>query len=68
MGSEDDTGYLVCEDCNGFYKLKKGESPADFEKCECGGQLKHTKTLNNEPNKKEPSPKNVFSPNCGKKT
>ncbi len=67
MGSGDDAGYLVCEACNGFYTLKKGESLADFEKCECGGQLKHTKTLNNEANKKEPSPKNDFCPNCGTK-
>lgn len=29
-------GYLVCERCGGCYKLKPGESPEDFEKCECG--------------------------------
>ncbi len=32
-------GYLVCEDCNGYYQLQQGESPSDFDFCECGGQL-----------------------------
>lgn len=34
-------GYLECEECKGRYELKKGESPDDFESCECGGKLKH---------------------------
>lgn len=38
-------GYLVCDICGGYYKLKPGESPDDFESCECGGSLKHTKTF-----------------------
>ena len=33
-------GYLVCEKCKGYYKLKKGESAQDFSKCECDGNLK----------------------------
>ena len=33
-------GYLVCEKCKGYYKLKKGESAEDFSKCDCDGNLK----------------------------
>ena len=32
---------LVCEKCKGIYKLKEGESLADFEGCKCGGTLKY---------------------------
>lgn len=33
--------YLVCEECGGYYKLKKGEYPHDFSSsCECGGKLR----------------------------
>nr|WP_319374377.1 DUF2927 domain-containing protein [uncultured Methanobacterium sp.] len=39
--------YLVCEKCGGYYKLQEGESPDDFrDKCECGGDLKYSETLN----------------------
>ncbi len=31
--------YLVCEICGGYYKLADGESPADFDSCQCGGKL-----------------------------
>ncbi|WP_431063799.1 hypothetical protein [Methanobacterium sp.] len=32
--------YLVCDSCGGYYELKPGESPKDFNlDCECGGQL-----------------------------
>jgi hypothetical protein len=34
-------GYLKCEMCWGYYKLRQGESPEDFEKCQCGGNLKY---------------------------
>ena len=38
-------GYLVCERCEGNYKLKPGESPTDFlMKCECGGELNYSLT------------------------
>ena len=40
-----DHGYLICEECSGYYKLEKGESLEDFESCECGGKLKFKKTL-----------------------
>lgn len=33
-------GYLVCDKCNSYYELQKGESPDDFtSECECGGKL-----------------------------
>lgn len=37
-------GYMVCEECGKYYKLKSGESPFDFEKCECGGTLKYVES------------------------
>lgn len=37
-------GYLFCTHCGGCYKLKKGESPRDFVKCECGNPLDFCKT------------------------
>jgi len=33
--------YLICESCNGYYELKEGESPDDFESCHCGGNLRY---------------------------
>ncbi|HHT18033.1 MAG: hypothetical protein QM396_06735 [Euryarchaeota archaeon] len=42
---KNDKGYLVCNDCGGYYKLKAEESPSDFVACECGGKLKHKKKL-----------------------
>lgn len=34
-------GYLYCSDCGGYYKLQTGESPDDFDNCQCGGELKY---------------------------
>lgn len=39
-------GYLVCETCNGYYQLQEGESPSDFDLCECGGHLKYQESHN----------------------
>lgn len=40
-------GYLVCDKCNGYYKLQKGESPENFSnRCECGGKLEYRDKLN----------------------
>jgi Family of unknown function (DUF5518) len=37
-----DNGYLVCDKCEGSYKLQSDESPEDFsDQCECGGNLKY---------------------------
>lgn len=38
-------GYLVCDECNGYYKLQEGENPDDFAECECGGKLEHYKNI-----------------------
>ena len=43
---DDYIGYLICENCNGYYELNKGESPSKFKECSCGGNLKYIKTLN----------------------
>ncbi len=34
-------GYLVCKECGGYYKLQPWESPDDFDKCQCGGDLRY---------------------------
>lgn len=39
-------GYLACDKCGEYYKLKEGEYIHDFDdKCECGGTLKYTENL-----------------------
>jgi hypothetical protein len=42
---EEEQGYLICEECHGYYKLLEDESPEDFAECECGGKLKHYKSI-----------------------
>jgi tetratricopeptide (TPR) repeat protein len=37
-------GYLLCDECKGYYLLDKGESIDDFHSCRCGGELKYVKT------------------------
>ncbi len=34
-------GYLVCSYCRGYYELQEGESPDDFDRCECGSPLEY---------------------------
>jgi Mg2+ and Co2+ transporter CorA len=34
-------GFLLCDNCGGFYELQEEESPGDFETCQCGGKLKY---------------------------
>jgi len=42
--------YLVCDKCDYFYELQRGEHPTDFEKtCGCGGSL-HADTIKNRKN------------------
>lgn len=43
--SDNSTGYLVCSECNGYYKLQGDETPEDFEKCECGSFLTYYDTM-----------------------
>ena len=38
-------GYLICDKCGGYYELLPGESPEDYEECECGGKLKYSALL-----------------------
>jgi len=37
--TETSFGYLVCNKCRGYYKLKDNELPTDFAECECGNIL-----------------------------
>ncbi len=59
-------GYLVCNKCGGHYELQEGESPDDFEKCQCGGSLKYVPDLYN-PVIDKPDHVNEgnFCTNCG---
>lgn len=38
-------GYLVCEECGGYYKLQMDENPENFSYCQCGGKLKYYKYI-----------------------
>lgn len=38
-----DYGYLVCKNCDKYYKLSK--ATAEFEFCQCGGGLKYVKDI-----------------------
>ena len=40
-GENSSNGYLICENCGGYYALKNGESPEDFDVCQCGGSLRY---------------------------
>jgi len=40
--------YVWCEECKGYYKLEKDESPEDFEGCQCGGRLIYTEKAEGE--------------------
>lgn len=33
--------YIYCKKCNGYYVLQTEETPEDFDKCECGGELEY---------------------------
>lgn len=46
-------GYLICKKCGGFYELEEGESPEDFSKCECGGNLEYSDELDPSGNSSE---------------
>ena len=45
-------GYLVCDTCGGYYRLREGESPDDFQsRCQCGGNLEYYDDLDGRLNK-----------------
>ena len=59
-------GYLVCEECGGYYELQLGELPKDFiNKCECGGKLKYLKTLESSDKNIEKISATTSCPHCG---
>lgn len=37
--------YIVCDDCGGYYKLENEESLEDFDKCQCGGNLRYAQSF-----------------------
>ena len=38
-------GYLVCNECGSYYKLKEGELPEDYDdECDCGGKIEYKKS------------------------
>ncbi len=59
-------GYLVCEKCGGYYKLKPGESPNKFsDNCECGGKLKYVENLNTPGKNMGKMKPTITCPQCG---
>ncbi|MBU4535928.1 MAG: DUF5518 domain-containing protein [Euryarchaeota archaeon] len=43
-------GYLLCNQCNGYYELREGENPEEFDMCQCGGELEFIPLLEDEEN------------------
>jgi len=41
-------GFLLCENCGGYYELQTGESPEEFENCQCGGKLEYVPRIDSE--------------------
>jgi hypothetical protein len=41
--------YEICEECSGYYELQKGESPDDFELCQCGEKLSYSESIDEIP-------------------
>lgn len=39
-------GYLICDECKGYYELLPGEKPEDFTNiCHCGSELRYTEFI-----------------------
>lgn len=58
-------GYLICEKCEGYYELQKGEAADDFQSCACGGKLKYVKNLDESILKSDKSKKMSKCAYCG---
>lgn len=61
-------GFLKCEKCGRYYKLREGESIDDFEGCSCGGKFKYVKSLDESNlinDKQENFRESYICPNCG---
>ena len=56
-------GYLICQDCGGYYKLEKGESKEDFVSCQCYGSLIYVESLDEHLNKNNESNKDYVPVN-----
>jgi|WetSurMetagenome_2_1015567.scaffolds.fasta_scaffold52232_3 hypothetical protein len=58
--------YLVCEECGKYYALDEGKSSFNFDKCECGGKLTYSDSLNANKNKFQPNNNsNLKCAKCG---
>lgn len=57
-------GYLVCQNCGGYYKLKEGESAEDFVACQCYGQLVYVESLEDIKENEEVQDKSVLKLNA----
>ncbi|BDZ71357.1 hypothetical protein [Methanobacterium petrolearium] len=53
--------YLICQSCGGYYELEEDESPQDFDRCRCGGELIYTEHLYNKPDKPKGNGKKLFT-------
>ncbi|MGO9388326.1 MAG: hypothetical protein ACLPWD_09850 [Methanobacterium sp.] len=42
--------YMICEKCRKHYPLDEGKSSFNYERCECGGKLKYSSSLEENPN------------------
>ncbi len=40
-----ESGFIFCENCNGYYELQPGEYKENFDNCDCGGKLKFVETI-----------------------
>jgi hypothetical protein len=59
-------GYLICENCGGYYELQPGESPDDFtDVCACGGKLIYSESLEGAEEDFKESETTVTCPHCG---
>ena len=38
-------GYLKCKKCGGYYELQEEEFSKDFDKCQCGGDLRYIENI-----------------------
>lgn len=58
-------GYLICDQCKGYYKLQTGEKPEEFtNKCNCGGKLRYNQSIDVLTPPNDISNKNKICPIC----
>lgn len=58
--------YLFCEECGKYYELNEGKYSFSYNKCECGGKLNYSTTLNgSEKNYKLPNDQKITCSTCG---